>query len=138
MRNPFSGFFRSRDKPQNAISAAPTFFFGSSNSGKTVNPKNAVQMSTVYACVRVIAETIASLPLAVYEDTDTGSQKATDHPLYRVLHDEPNPEMTSFVIREVMRSHLLLWGNSYGNARLHPRGHGNPCGTRVFWARKER
>lgn len=113
MHNPFSGFFRSRDKPQNAISAAPTFFFGSSNSGKTVNPKNAVQMSTVYACVRVIAETIASLPLAVYEDTDTGSQKATDHPLYRVLHDEPNPEMTSFVMREVMLSHLLLWGNSY-------------------------
>lgn len=61
MKNPFSGFFRSRDKPQNAISAAPTFFFGSSNSGKTVNPKNAVQMSTVYACVRVIAETIACL-----------------------------------------------------------------------------
>lgn len=113
MKNPFSGFFRSRDKPQNAISAAPTFFFGSSNSGKTVNPKNAVQMSTVYACVRVIAETIASLPLAVYEDTDTGSQKATDHPLYRILHDEPNPEMTSFVMREVMLSHLLLWGNSY-------------------------
>ena len=61
MKNPFSGFFRQRDKPQNAISAAPIFFFGSSNSVKTVNPKNAVQMSTVYACVRVIAETIACL-----------------------------------------------------------------------------
>ena len=113
MKNPLFGWFRARDKPRNAISAAPTFFFGSSNAGKTVNPKNAVQMSTVYACVRVIAETIASLPLAVYEETETGSQKATDHPLYRILHDEPNPEMTSFVLREVMLSHLLLWGNSY-------------------------
>ena len=113
MKNPLFGWFRARDKPRNAISAAPTFFFGSSNAGKSVNPKNAVQMSTVYACVRVIAETIASLPLAVYEETETGSQKATDHPLYRILHDEPNPEMTSFVLREVMLSHLLLWGNSY-------------------------
>ena len=113
MKNPFVGLFRPRDKPRNAISAAPTFFFGSSNAGKSVNPKNAVQMSTVYACVRVIAETIASLPLAVYEETETGSQKAIDHPLYRILHDEPNPEMTSFVLREVMLSHLLLWGNSY-------------------------
>ena len=113
MKNPFVGLFRPRDKPRNAISAAPTFFFGSSNAGKSVNPKNAVQMSTVYACVRVIAETIASLPLAVYEETETGSHKATEHPLYRILHDEPNPEMTSFVLREVMLSHLLLWGNSY-------------------------
>ena len=113
MKNPFVGLFRPRDKPRNAISAAPTFFFGSSNAGKSVNPKNAVQVSTVYACVRVIAETIASLPLAVYEETETGSQKATEHPLYRILHDEPNPEMTSFVLREVMLSHLLLWGNSY-------------------------
>ena len=78
MKNPFVGLFRPRDKPRNAISAAPTFFFGSSNAGKSVNPKNAVQMSTVYACVRVIAETIASLPLAVYEETETGSQKAID------------------------------------------------------------
>ena len=49
MKNPFAGLFHSRDKPRNAISAAPTFFFGSSNAGKSVNPKNAVQMSTVYA-----------------------------------------------------------------------------------------
>ena len=67
----------------------------------------------MYACVRVIAETIASLPLHVYEATDTGSRKAPEHPLYRLLHDEPNAEMTSFVWRETMLSHLLLWGNAY-------------------------
>ena len=121
MKNPFLRF-RARDKPRDAVSAATTFFFGSSASGKSVNPKNAVQvstastaiqMSTVYACVRVIAETIASLPVGVYETTANGSQKSMDHPLYRLLHDEPNPEMTSFVWRETTLSHLLLWGNAY-------------------------
>ena len=113
MKNPFSGFFRSRDKPKDTVSAAPTFYFGNSAAGKTVNPRNAIQVSAVYACVRVIAETVASLPLAVYEESDGGSRKATEHHLYRLLHDEPNSGMTSFVYCEVMLSHLLLWGDSY-------------------------
>ena len=113
MKNPFSGLFRARDKPVNSVSAAPTFFFGTSGSGKSVTASTAIQVSTVYACVRVIAETVASLPFHVYEHTDAGSTKALEHPLYRLLHDEPNPEMTSFVLREVMLTHLLLWGNSY-------------------------
>ena len=119
MRNPFFHLFRARDKPdrrqtpQDAVSAAPTFSFGSSMSGKSVTPSSAIQVSAVYACVRVIAETIASLPLRIYEATDAGSRKANEHPLYRLLHDEPNTEMTSFIWREVMLSHLLLYGNSY-------------------------
>ena len=113
MNNFITHFFRSRDKPKNIISGAPTFYFGSTNAGKMVNPWQAVQVSAVYACVRVIAETIASLPVGVYEETDSGTRKAKEHPLYRLLHDEPNSEMTSFVMREVMLSHLLLWGNSY-------------------------
>jgi len=111
--NLLTWFFRSRDKPTNAISAAPVFYFGMSGAGKSVTARSAIQVSTVYACVRVIAETVASLPLHVYENTGTGSEKASAHPLYRLLHDEPNPEMTSFVMREAMLSHLLLWGNSY-------------------------
>ena len=67
----------------------------------------------MYACVRVIAETIASLPVHVYEVTGEGNRKATEHPLYRILHDEPNHEMTSFIWRETMLTHLLLYGNSY-------------------------
>ena len=119
MKNSFSRLFRARDKPrrqtlpQDAVSAAPTFSFGSSMSGKSVTPSSAIQVSAVYACVRVIAETIASLPLNVFEATDKGGVKALEHPLQRLLHDEPNPEMTSFVWRETMLSHLLLWGNSY-------------------------
>ena len=113
MKNPFLRLFHSRDKPRDAISTAPSFYFGSSGAGKSVTVSSAIQMSTVYACVRVIAETIASLPLHVYEATDKGNMKATEHPLYHVLHDEPNLEMTSFILRETMLSHLLLWGNSY-------------------------
>lgn len=113
MRNPFQYLFYCRDTPPNAVSSVPTFYFGTSNAGKSVNPKNAVQVSAVYACVRVSVETIASLPLGVYESTGSGSNKATEHPLYRLLHDEPTPEMTSFVWRETMLSHLLLYGNAY-------------------------
>ena len=75
MKKPFSYLFRARDKPQNAVSAAPSFYFGMSGSGKSVSPSSAIQVSAVYACVRVIAETIASLPFHVYEATDEGSRK---------------------------------------------------------------
>jgi len=107
------GLFRSRDKPKNTVSDAPVVYFGMSGAGKPVTVRSAIQVPIVYACVRVIAETVASLPLHVYETTETGSDRVRDHPMYRLLHDEPNPEMTSFVLREVMLSHLLLWGNSY-------------------------
>ena len=113
MKNPFTTLFRARDKPQDSVSAASTFYFGTSSAGKSVTAQTAIQLSTVYACVRVISETVASLPLGVYEATDDGNQKAAEHPLYRLLHDEPNTEMTSFVFREVMLTHLLLYGNSY-------------------------
>lgn len=113
MRNPFSALFRARDKPRDSVSAAPVFYFGTSGSGKSVTAQTAIQLSTVYACVRVVSETVASLPLGVYEATNDGNLKAGDHPLYHLLHDEPNSEMTSFVLREVMLAHLLLYGNSY-------------------------
>ncbi|MDD2328912.1 MAG: phage portal protein, partial [bacterium] len=86
MKNPFSRFGRARDKPTNAVSTAPSFLFGPSGAGKSVSVQSAIQVSAVYACVRVIAETIASLPLHVYKVTDTGSEKATQHSLYRLLH----------------------------------------------------
>ena len=93
MKNPFTALFRARDKPQDSVSPAPTFYFGTSGSGKNVTAQSAIQLSTVYACVRVISETIASLPLGVYEQDENGNRKATEHPLYRLLHDEPNSEM---------------------------------------------
>lgn len=108
--------FFSRDKPRKTtdmVSSAPSFLFGSSNAGSNVNERSSIQLSTVYACVRVIAETIASLPLNLYEIKDGGNVRADKHPLQRVLHDEPNTEMTSFIWRETVLTHMLLWGNSY-------------------------
>ncbi len=127
MKNPFTALFRARDKPgrrspQDAVSAATVFSFGMAGSGKSVNARTAIQVSAVYACVRVIAETVASLPFSVFEQDKAGSHKALDHPLYRILHDEPNPEMTSFVWREAMLTHLLLWGNSYSQILRAGRG----------------
>ena len=72
-----------------------------------------MQTTAVYACVRILAETIASLPLHTYQHTKDGKEKARDHPLYHLLSDAPNPEMTSFVFRETLMGHLLLWGNAY-------------------------
>lgn len=122
MKNPFSGLFKARDKPQNSVSSALAFFFSTSAAGKPVSPRTAVQMTAVYACVRVIAETVASLPLHIYESSDQGNRKAVEHPLYRVLHNAPNTEMTSFVWRETMLSHLLLWGNAYSQIVRNGRG----------------
>ena len=76
MKNPFSGLFRARDKPRDSVSAAPVFYFGTSGAGKSVTAQTAIQLSTVYACVRVISETVSSLPLGVYEATDDGNLKA--------------------------------------------------------------
>ncbi|MHC1731980.1 MAG: phage portal protein [Bacteroidales bacterium] len=117
-------YFQSRAGPTNSLfGSAYSFFFGSTIAGKTVNEKTAMQTSAVYACVRILAETIASLPLQIYKRTETGKEKAIDHQLYFLLHDEPNPEMTSFVFRETLMSHLLLWGNAY--AQIIRDGRGN-------------
>lgn len=124
MHSFLTGLFHSRDKPRptNAVSQALTFYFGGSPAGKHVNPRSAMQTTTVYACVRVIAETIASLPLHVYAQKGCGREKAYSHPLYRLLHDEPNSEMTSFTWRETLMAHLLLWGNSYSQIIRDGRG----------------
>ena len=90
--------------------------------GKSVTERTALQTTAVYACVRIISETVASLPLHVYEYTDSGKEKVYEHPLYRLLHDIPNPEMNSFIMREVMMMHLLLWGNSYSQIIRNGKG----------------
>ena len=115
--------FRSRDAPKNATAGSGySFMLGSSASGKAVNERSAMQITAVYSCVRILSEAIASLPLHLYQYTDTGTAKATDHLLYFLLHDEPNPEMTSFVFRETLMTHLLLWGNAYAQIIRNGKG----------------
>ncbi len=117
--------FKSRDKPvtNRTAGSAYSFFMGGSSSGKNVNERSAMQMTAVYACVRILSEAIAGLPLHLYRYSDEGSkEKAVDNPLYFLLHDEPNEEMTSFVFRETLMTHLLLWGNAYAQIIRNGKG----------------
>ena len=114
------GFNNPRDAPKvpdirNDVRDSGTLFvFGRANSGEQVDEKSAMQIATVYACVRLLAESVAQLPLHLYRVTDhDGQEKAQDHPLYKILYREPNPEMTRFSYIEAVMTHLLLWGNSY-------------------------
>ena len=109
------GLTKTRDKPENkAADAGYSFLFGRTTSGKSVNERTAMQTTAVYACVRILSEAIASLPLHIYQYKEGGGKELVyDHPLYRILHDAPNSEMTSFVFRETLMSHLLIWGNAY-------------------------
>ena len=120
----FSGLFKSRDKPENRTAgSAYTFYMGGTTAGKTVTERSAMQMTAVYSCVRILAEAVAGLPLHLYKYTDGGGkEKALNHPLYRLLHDEPNPEMSSFVFRETLMTHLLLWGNAYAQVIRNGKG----------------
>ena len=118
----FTSIFRSRDRPKN-LSGGTSFFMGSSSSGKVVTERSAMQMTAVYACVRILSEAIAGLPLHLYKYTsDGGKEKVINHPLYQLLHDEPNPEMSSFVFRETLMTHLLLWGNAYAQIIRNGKG----------------
>ena len=126
----FTRMFSARDKPEEVRRAKDTlggsrfsFFFGSSTSGKPVNERTAMQMTAVYSCVRILSEAVAGLPLHVYRYGENGSkEKALDHPLYLLLHDEPNPEMTSFNFRETLMGHLLLYGNAYAQIIRNGKG----------------
>ena len=120
----FSGLFHSRDEPQNStVGSRYAFTMGGSSSGKFVTERSAMQMTAVYACVRILSEAIAGLPLHTYRYKDGGGkEKTVDHPLYQLLHDEPNPEMSSFVFRETLMTHLLLWGNAYAQIIRNGKG----------------
>lgn len=119
----FKGLFKSRDKPKNSYdSPSYSYYFGRTNSGKRVNDRTAMQHTVVYACVRVLSEALAQLPLHVYEYTENGKERAIKHPLYFLLHDQPNPEMTSFIFRETLMSHLLIYGNAFSQIIRNGRG----------------
>ena len=91
-------------------------FWGGSDTktGIKVNEMTAMQCTTVLACVRILSETLASLPLIVYRRlTGGGKDRAIDHPLYEILHSQVNKYVTSFEWRETLMGHLALWGNAY-------------------------
>lgn len=82
--------------------------------GVTVSPETALETSAVLCCVRVLSESIASMPFGVYRKIAGGGKEiAEDQHLHEVLCYQPNSWMTSFEFRELMQSWLLLWGNAY-------------------------
>lgn len=104
------------------IGSGVPFMMHNSSAGKTVTTQTAMQLTVVCACVRILAEAVAGLPLHMYRYTERGKEKAIDNRLYYLLHDEPNPEMTSFTFRETMMAQLLTTGNAYAQKIFNNRG----------------
>jgi HK97 family phage portal protein len=86
---------------------------GLSKAGFTVTQERATSLTAFWCGVRIIAETVASVPLCIYERQDRGRRKAEEHPLFPLLHDEPNPDMSSYTVRELMQAQLTMHGNGY-------------------------
>lgn len=98
-------------------------------SGAKVNLTTVMGIPAAYACNRVLAEGVAMLPLDVFERMEPrGRRKATEHPLYRILHSAPNPMMTSYKLRETMQGHLGFRGNAFAEIEL-----GRDGGPRGLW-----
>lgn len=93
-----------------------------SKTGVDVTEDLSLTYSAVWACIKVISEDLASLPLFVYRRDGKAKEKADDHPLYWLLHDAPNPEMTAMQFREAMQAHLLTYGNCYAEIESNLRG----------------
>ncbi|HEX7119403.1 MAG TPA: phage portal protein [Longimicrobiales bacterium] len=135
---------RNLNNPSTPLSAPADWLwdaFGArkATTGVRVTPENALETTTVWAAVRMISSTVATLPLVTYRHTDAGKERAREHPVYDLLHSRPNPEMSSFIWREMTMAHLLLYGNAY--AEIERNGRGDPVAlwplfpTNVRWER---
>ncbi len=90
------------------------YYGNNSFTGTSVTVSQALKLSTVWACVRLISETLATLPLGFYKRNEDGSRTpATSHNLYNILHNQPNADQTAVVFWEAVVASLLLWGNAY-------------------------
>ena len=116
--DPSDGFRASPENPSTSLSDPDSwgmFGMSASASGVYVSNENAMRMIAVLACIRLLAETLASLPLMAYRRTsDGGKDRADDHDAYRVIHDQWNPCMTSMVGRETMQAHAVGYGDGIG------------------------
>ena len=83
---------------------------GDSVTGVAVTAKSVMQLDAVWSCVRLISETIATLPLSMHERTAKGKQLASAHPLHFIIHDQPNADSTASVFWEAMVAAMLLRG----------------------------
>ncbi|MCW2266284.1 HK97 family phage portal protein [Gluconobacter cerinus] len=96
---------------------------GPSHSGQLVTVDSAIQLDTVWACIRLLSETIASLPLKLYQrETENTSNAARSHPLFSILYDKPNADMTGVEFWGCMIASLLAWGNCFAQIQRNVAG----------------
>ena len=98
------------------------------DAGVQVTPDSAMMVMAFLACVRIISDTIASLPLITYERLERGKRRASDHYLYPVLHDEANPEMSAFTFRRLLLAHECTRGNGLAEIEFDKGGR-----VRALW-----
>jgi HK97 family phage portal protein len=129
VQNPFAALFRYKTVGAEDISQTPSqpliaALGGTlSASGASVTEYTAEGLPALYAAVHLIADNVAQLPLKLMRRREDGGRDvATDHPLYTVLHDLANPELTAFDLRETLQTHLCLWGNAYAEVVRDARG----------------
>jgi HK97 family phage portal protein len=87
-----------------------------------VKGKNALKIDTVYACVRILSESVAKLPLKVYQEDENGVQKQTRHPVYQLLRLRPNPYMSAFDFWKCIEAQNSMYGNAYASIEFDRRG----------------
>jgi HK97 family phage portal protein len=123
----FAGERRNLNDPTTPLTAASEWLWDAlgarkSATGVVVTPDNSLEVSTVWCAVSQIARSVASLPLHVYARTPDGKQRAPEHPAYYLLHTRPNPELSSFLFRELLVTWLLLWGDFFAEVERNGRG----------------
>jgi len=107
-------FFRSEKRNNNFLNANSNFSFGGAANRTSVTTDSSMTFSAVFACVRIISESIASLPVRVYRvETDGDKIEELAHPVNRLLTRKPNDFMTTYTFLDVLMNNLLLEGNSY-------------------------
>jgi HK97 family phage portal protein len=119
------GFRASVENPNTPLTASQLvdlLDLKETDAGVGVTERTSLRNSVVLACVRVIGETLGTLPLNVFQRLERGKRKATEHRLYSLLHDAPNPQMSSVTFREAVTAQVLLWGNGYAELQKDKAG----------------
>ena len=118
---------RYRTSPGTPLSKPESWFLNflgldETKAGANVNEWTALQCSAVFSCIRIIAETVATVPLHYYRRLDRGKERAYDQPLYDILHNQANPEISAYIFREMLQGHLASWGNAYAEIQRNKHG----------------
>lgn len=115
-----------RDSLENPASSLSSINWPDSGSrtsaGVSVTEEKALAIAAVWRAIRLCTQDIASMPLLLYTRLPRGKDRATGNPLYRLLHDRPNGEMSSFMYWETVQAHIEMWGNHYSEIEFRNNG----------------